>query len=355
MEASMRSTLALIILAAALLLLPGCRKPVTKAKTQAQEAPAEVSSGGGLRGEPEMVPQGEVPALPDGVAAMVEGNPVTEARLDELLARRPQAAKLDPSARERIRGKLLQREIDAVLQRLALAKAGLEITMDELDAEVAKQTAEQGGPEKFQAGLDGAFTNISEYREALARQLAMNRLLDQQSPVLVTDEDLEKAFKVRRRFPSSRTLEFKYSLILRRVAQDAAPEIVEAQRKHLEELRGRIPGGLTFEEAVTKHSQHFNKEKAGLVDFTPAASVEPAVSTTLARLKPGEVSEPLRVNDGWMLLRLEAKRHAVDPDSQKQKERLRTQLSESKKTQRYEKFMRQAREQAAIQLAPIYE
>jgi peptidyl-prolyl cis-trans isomerase SurA len=342
----------LMILVAALLLLPGCRKPTTKPKPQ--EAVAEVSPGG-LRGEPELLPQVETPELPEGIAALVENNPIPESRLDELLARRPLAGKLDPSARDRIRARLLQREIDAVLQRLALAKANLEVTLEEVDAEVQRETEAQGGPEKFQAGLDGSFTNISEYREALARKLAMERLLDQRDPVLVTDQDLEKAFKVRRRFPSSKTLEFKYSLILRRVALDAAPEVVERQRQVLADLAAAIPRSHTFEEAVEKHSQHFNKEKAGLVDFTPAASVEPAVSKALARLKPGEISEPLRVNDGWMLLRLEAKRHSVDPDLEPQKEKLRVQLTESKKAQRYEKFMRQAREQAAIQLAPVYE
>lgn len=100
--------------------------------------------------------------------------------------------------------------------------------------------------------------------------------------------------------------------------------------------------------AKEKSMDESSKDKGGLLDWVAPSALKPPLGEALSGLQKGLFTTvPLRTNDGWHVLKLEAVRDLQAPDYDKVKEQLRQRL----RTQQIGKLVDSLRAQAKIEIA----
>jgi len=120
----------------------------------------------------------------------------------------------------------------------------------------------------------------------------------------VTDEDVQDYYDEHKsEFEKEKTVEARH--ILLSVDEDAAPEVVEEKRKKAEEILKMAKEGKDFAELAKEYSEGATRETGGLLgEFKKDDMVEP-FSEAAFSMKEGEISDPVRTQFGWHLIKVE--------------------------------------------------
>src|SRR5215469_9271863 len=115
--------------------------------------------------------------------------------------------------------------------------------------------------------------------------------------------------------------------ILFKLAKDAPPAQVEATRKKAEAARERLASGADFAALARELSDDpGSKDKGGDLGFFPRGQMVPAFDQAAFSLEPGKLSEPVRTDFGFHLLRVEERRPAEDRTYEQVREELAREL-----------------------------
>ena len=116
----------------------------------------------------------------------------------------------------------------------------------------------------------------------------------------------------------------------------------EAQ-KLAREAHAKIVAGADFNELARQVSEDPSaKRNAGKIDWFTAAEMDPAFSAAVAKLKPGQVSEPVLSSFGWHLIKLDGHRPAEQRTFDQAREQIISELRA--------KFVNERREAALAKL-----
>jgi peptidyl-prolyl cis-trans isomerase D len=115
--------------------------------------------------------------------------------------------------------------------------------------------------------------------------------------------------------------------ILFKLAKDAPPEQVEATQKKAEAARTRLASGADFAALAHELSDDpGSKDKGGDLGFFTRGQMVPPFDQAAFSLEPGKVSEPVRTDFGFHLLRVEERRPAEDRSYEQVREELAREL-----------------------------
>jgi peptidyl-prolyl cis-trans isomerase C len=249
---------------------------------QAPEAPQPVQISPGtpaVKPPPQPSPTPTATIAPDSVVVEVDGQKLTAAELDKLIAGMP--PQLQQTARSQ----------PQILSQFFFYKK-------------LAEEAEKAGLEKQ-----------SPYKEALelnrVQVLAQAELTTHQNTITVSSEDQEKYYKEH----PDKYKEAKVRAILiafnpsGKPAPDGKKAVTEAEAKaKIEDLRKQIVAGADFGKLARENSDDsVSAAKDG--DFgvlKPTSPYPEPVKTAVFALKTGELSQPIRQPSGFYLLRLDA-------------------------------------------------
>ncbi len=197
---------------------------------------------------------------------------------------------------------------------------GVKIVPDEVDILVQQQREEIAldllklVPAEYQAKMkfdDAALQKffrenretfrVPDQRKIAALVLERNKLL---AEVTVTDAQIADFYKNNLdRFKEKEQVKARHILI--KVAADAPADEVEKAHKEILEIAEKIKGGADFAEIAKKSSQGPSSSMGGdLGWFGRGSMVKPFEEAAFA-LSPGEVSEPVRTQFGFHLIKTE--------------------------------------------------
>jgi len=131
--------------------------------------------------------------------------------------------------------------------------------------------------------------------------------------VNVTDEEVQSYYDAHRAdYQSPATVHARH--ILLKLEPGSKPETVEEKRKKAEEIMKEARSGSDFAELAKKYSEDTSKDAGGdLGTFTKETMVKPFAEKAFS-MKPGEISDPVRTQFGWHIIKVEA----VNPESVKE-------------------------------------
>ena len=113
--------------------------------------------------------------------------------------------------------------------------------------------------------------------------------------------------------------------------------------------RERALKGEDFAALVTEVSDSPTKSNGGLMGPVPLTDLNPIIATAIEKLKPGEISEPLRRAGGYQILKLET-RVAAEPETlEKSKDAIAQKILESRIDVEKAKFIQKLLTQAVIE------
>lgn len=188
-------------------------------------------------------------------------------------------------------------------------KQGLAPTPQEVAAEIQKIKDAQQGKGGFDALLAKMGTNLADFENGIATNIAIKRLVDK----TVRDFGLMDEKGARRIYdenPDEWADEKRVDLrqILVAVPPGAPPDIVKQLREQAESVRVEVLGKskATFEKVAKAKSDDLRtKEKGGHFGVVSRRQLLPDLGAVAFTLKKGEVSSPVRSEQGFHILRSE--------------------------------------------------
>jgi len=171
----------------------------------------------------------------------------------------------------------------------------------------------------------------------------------------IGDEDIKKQYEANAdSFKHPEQMRARHILLL--VPASASQEDSDKVLKELKDVQAQIRKGASFEAMAKKYSMDPGSAKQGgeLPWFSKGAMVKPFEEAAGA-LKPGQVSEPVRTQYGWHLIKLEAVRPAGVISLQEAAPEIRKRLAEEKASEKINEILDQSMDQiaAGVKLAKI--
>jgi parvulin-like peptidyl-prolyl isomerase len=101
---------------------------------------------------------------------------------------------------------------------------------------------------------------------------------------------------------------------LREILIEGAEGAAEAAREKAEATRARITSGEDFGKVASEVSSAASRANGGLIGPLQLADLSQSLQDTLSKMKPGDITQPLKVAKGFQILKLETfTQSAVQP------------------------------------------
>jgi peptidyl-prolyl cis-trans isomerase SurA len=114
-------------------------------------------------------------------------------------------------------------------------------------------------------------------------------------------------------------------------------------KRRIEQLRARIVQGEDFGELARLNSDDASASRGGDLGWLYPGDTVPEFESVLARLKPEEISEPVRTPFGWHLIQVLERRHG-DLPSERRRLEARKAVRERKADEAFEQWLRELRD-----------
>ena len=125
-----------------------------------------------------------------------------------------------------------------------------------------------------------------------------------------------------------------------------ARHILVATEKEAQDVISEVKGGMSFEEAAAEHSTGPSGENGGdLGYFVKGDMVAPFAEAAFA-LKPGEISDPVKTEFGWHVIKVEDRRPRPRPSFEEIEEQLTAEFAQAEGR----KLIEELRNNASIEI-----
>jgi len=252
--------------------------------------------------------------LVDRIAAIVNNEVITLSEVERRAA--PELARVDQDAtaadraqkRATVMKKALDQLIDERLVDNELRELKVSITDKDVDTAVdeVKKNYNLTEQQLTEAVAKEGYT-LSEYRETMRKQIGRYKLINEKvrKSVKVSDADVQSEYDRMTR-AEGQDYEVHVRHILIAVPRTAAPADVEKARGKAERMaqEARQPG-TDFAALAKKRSEGSSSSDGGDLGFFKRGTMVPEFEKVAFSLKTGEVSEPVRTQFGWHVLKLE--------------------------------------------------
>jgi peptidyl-prolyl cis-trans isomerase SurA len=279
-----------------------------------------VCSGVLLAQTRELATKGE---LLDRVVAIVNDGVVLNSDLDqqiELVTERLHQQKLELPPQNVLRQQVLERLVVQELQIQRAQHDGLKVTDEMLNAalqDVAKRnniSLTQLPDALAQQGVD-----YTAYRDDMRKEILMTllRQRDVLQHISVTPREIDQYLDKQAKAPGENN-EYNVSHILIAVGQEASPAQLDAAAKRAQDVYERASKGEDFAKLAVAYSNSQTALDGGALGWRKGGELPTFLTDVVTKLKPGQVSEPLRTPTGYHIVRLNEVRGGTQPSVENQ-------------------------------------
>jgi peptidyl-prolyl cis-trans isomerase C len=110
-----------------------------------------------------------------------------------------------------------------------------------------------------------------------------------------------------------------------------------------------LKGGESFDKLAAEISESPSKANGGLIGPLNMSELSQPLQELLAKMKPGDVSEPLRTPKGYQLLKLETRTAEEVLPPEKVRDKIADKLYDAKRREEMKKYLLRLRAQAIIE------
>jgi peptidyl-prolyl cis-trans isomerase SurA len=247
--------------------------------------------------------------LLDRVAAVVNEGIVLQSELDEQMA----------AIVERLRGQSQEMPPENVLRQQVLERLVLQ--------EIQMQNAQRRNIKVPDETLNGALQEIAQrnniplsrlpdvlaqqgvdyatYREAMRKELTLTllRQRDVIQRISITPREVDQYLEKQKSAPEQ-SAEYNVSHILISVPQAASPEQLTEADERAKDVFKRASGGEDFARLAIAYSNSQTALEGGALGWRKGSELPTILTEVIAKLKVGEVSQPMRTPTGYHIVRL---------------------------------------------------
>src|SRR3989449_2842296 len=279
----------------------------------------------------------QVQHAPD-VWAVVNGKEIKREEVDKYYRTQVTPEGQEPPLEESLSKKL--NVLDELINNEILLEKAKKLNLEASDGEVEDKFTELKSPyteDEFQRRLKDQAMTVEDLKLELRRQLSIQKLLSREvvAKILITDQDVSDFYNANKAQFNVAEPQYRIAQIvvtpkkeqqIRNRKNDDATNEPEAQRK-VKMLMDRLNSGADFAQLAMDYSEDMNSAATGGdLGFVPESGlnppqVDPLLKKTVLGLKPGQVSQPIQLKDGFRIIKLIARespglRGITDPQVQ---------------------------------------
>lgn len=254
----------------------------------------------------------------DRVAAIVNDGIVLESELEEqsfVIAQRLKQQGLELPPEGVLRQQVLERLVMQEVQMQRAKRAGIRISDENLN-EALGDVAQRNGLQLAQLpeALASQGVDYASYREGLRRELTQQvlRQRDVIQRINVSPRELEQYLEKQKTRPSELN-EYNISHILIAVPQAATPQQLDKASRRAADVFERAQRGEDFSQLAVAYSNSQTALEGGSLGWRKGPEIPTVLADLVAKLKPTEISEPLRTPSGFHIVKLNEIRGADLP------------------------------------------
>jgi foldase protein PrsA len=222
-------------------------------------------------------------AAKSDVVARVNGEVITKDELYDVLAAQGGKEALDTLISDKV-------------INLELKKKGLEVSETDIDAELQKMIAQYGGQETFNQAVASYGYTEDDIRKNIKMNLSATKLVG--ADVEITDADMKAYFD-----QNKATFDVP--------EQVKANHILVADEAIAKEVKAKLTAGGDFAALAKEYStDESNKEQGGELGFFSRGDMVPEFENVAFSLKAGEISEPVKTQFGYHIIKVTEKKEA---------------------------------------------
>jgi peptidyl-prolyl cis-trans isomerase C len=205
-----------------------------------------------------------------------------------------------------------QREVgDEVVNRVLLVaearRRGVQPDREKIKATVAGYDAQYKGSANWQANREKMLANV-------VPQLELDSLLERFEQVVkvapAPDASAARAFYDQHKDLFVEPEQVKLSVIVLKVAPSSPQTLWNSAKTEAQRIHARLLAGADFAEIARMQSSDASAARGGAMDYTHRGMLPEAVHGVVDKLAVGALAEPVQLLEGWIVMRLDARRPA---------------------------------------------
>jgi len=205
---------------------------------------------------------------------------------------------------------------------------------------------------RFQEALKQEGLTLADLRRNLERQMLVQQVqrVEILDKISITDEEARAYYDAHRlEFTSPAEVTLR-EILLEVPTSDRGVNVAadDAARERAQELRKRLLSGEPFPRLAGEYSTAASKANGGLIGPLNTGELADSLRDLLAKMEVGDVTEPLRTQRGYQLLKLESRTEAKIRSFDEARGDIGNRIGEQKLRGEREKYLERLRAQATI-------
>ncbi len=251
----------------------------------------------------------------DRVAAVVNDGVVLNSELDDqvaIISERLRAQKLELPPQNVLRQQVLERLVLQEIQAQRATQAGIKVPDEALNSALQDVAQRNNIPlSQLPQALSQQGIDYAAYREDMRKELTLGllRQRDVLQRISITPREIDQ-FIARQANTPSENNEYNVSHILIAVGQAATPQQIEEAGQRAQEVFKRASAGEDFAKLAVAYSNAQTALEGGALGWRKGNELPTFLTDVVVKLKPGEVSAPLRTPTGFHIVKLNESRGA---------------------------------------------
>ncbi len=250
---------------------------------------------------------------------------------------------------------LLVDAIDELLMLQMGKEKGYHLSDEQFKAWLDNLRKEQNLQEeqRFQAALKQEGMTVEDLRKNVEKQFIVSNVQRDEvgSKLSITEEEAKQYYLAHKdEFAQPGSITLREILIEVPVTTQGVNVAKEDEVKlQADAVRARIAAGDDFAKVATEVSASSSKANGGLIGPLNIAELSTSLQQMLEKMKPGDVTQPIRVAKGFQILKLEALRQAAIPPFESVRDLVADKVHDARQQAEVRKFLSRVRGQAIIE------
>ncbi|WP_126051628.1 peptidylprolyl isomerase [Siminovitchia acidinfaciens] len=211
---------------------------------------------------------------------------------------------------------VLQSLVNQKMIEMEIEKENINVPREDIDEEVEKYKEEYGGEAAFKKALEASGMNAADFESNIKDYLALTKLMEKR--ITITEKEMKSYFKENKdQFEQKEQVTASHILVK---DEAAARNVIK-----------KLGEGEDFAALAEKHStDEMTSEFGGDLGTFGRGEMVKEFEEAVFSMKVGEVSDPVKTEYGYHIIKLNGKTKAKKADYESAKEEIRSTLFESK-------------------------
>jgi peptidyl-prolyl cis-trans isomerase SurA len=248
----------------------------------------------------------------DRIAAIVNDGLVLKSELDsqmDSVTKRLQEQKVELPSQSVLKQQVLDRLILQEIQTQHAKRVGLTVSDEQLNSALQEIASRNKIPfDQLPTALSAQGVDYKQYRESMRKELTLSTLRQRDviAHINVSPHELEQ-FLTRQQTAAAND-EFNVSHILLSLPEAATPKQLEEITQKAQDLASRASKGEDFGQLAIANSNSQTALDGGQLGWRKGTQLPQFILDLVTKMKPGDVSEPVRTPSGFHIVRLNERR-----------------------------------------------